>query len=373
MTTVPIDGSDFGIREMTGDQRNLVLAGDHMMPMQPFSLHGEQRLDTTWYNGNPVGSTQVLGGKENETVIKGKWSDRFIQITSPPQVYVNGAVIKSLKDLAAIVDDMRLKGQKIEVTWAHLARRGYMRRFKQDWHTVHDLEWEIEFEWVSRADEDNQVASAREADLQAIIASGDSALDALNNAANPPAGRNLNFGLLVARPIAALGEANTKLDGVLTSVTQNVTRAADGSRQAASLMSGIVTQCRTFVETMAATPGQFAVPGTDIAKSTSIANVKVGESILAENQNRAMISKARKLAHTSARNQQILLRTIDTDIARVFYARDGQDLRDVSRRFYGTSDGWQQIRKFNGLARSKLVAGQIIMVPRTYAPPETGS
>jgi hypothetical protein len=373
MANPPVDGSDFGIREMTGDQRNLVLAGDHMLPMKPFTLDGEQRLETTWYNGNPVGSTQVLGGKENETVLKGKWSDRFIQITAPVQVYVSGSVIKSLKDLAAIVDDMRLKGQKMEVTWAHLARRGYMRRFKQDWHTLHDLEWEIVFEWVSRADEDAQVAASRQADLQAIIKDGDDALDALNNAANPPSGRNLDFGALVAQPIAELGEANDKLDTLLTNVTQNVTRSVDGSRQAASLMNGIVTQCQVFVDTMVRTPGQFAVPGTDLAKPRSIADVKVGQYILVENQNRAMVSKARALAHKSARNQQILLRTVDNDVARVFYARDNMDLRDVSRRFYGTSDGWQQIRKFNGFSSSRLVAGQVVMVPRTYTPPEAGA
>jgi len=52
------------------------------------------------------------------------------------------------------------------------------------------------------------------------------------------------------------------------------------------------------------------------------------------------------------------------DLLAVFEASQNADLRDVSTQFYGTPDQWRDLAIFNGIATSKLAAGDIVLVPK---------
>src|SRR5262245_12238919 len=141
----------FTVQELSGDGRTLELTS-RALPYRPFTLEGEHRVEVTWYPGNPVGTAQVLGAKETTTSINGWWKDRFlgdVDVSAPALASVDGTPITSARQLAETVDDIRRKGQLLEVVWNHLARRGFITSFRQTWHTIKDLEWEIEFTWIA--------------------------------------------------------------------------------------------------------------------------------------------------------------------------------------------------------------------------------
>jgi nucleoid-associated protein YgaU len=47
-----------------------------------------------------------------------------------------------------------------------------------------------------------------------------------------------------------------------------------------------------------------------------------------------------------------------------YRAREGEDLRDVSRLYYGTPMQWRPIMLFNGMNTIELYTGQTIAIPR---------
>jgi hypothetical protein len=40
------------------------------------------------------------------------------------------------------------------------------------------------------------------------------------------------------------------------------------------------------------------------------------------------------------------------------------DLRDVSTQYYGTPDEWIRLMLYNGFNTSRLIAGDVVIVPR---------
>ena len=165
--------SAFTIQEITGDQREFRFTG-RALPYRPFTISGTQRHDLTWYAGSPEGTLQILGAKEEDTSINGWWKDRFLMpidamavdtrieaglASSTAQAagqngelgaQINGQPVENVRGLAEAVDDMRRKGQLVEVTWMSIVRRGIIKSFRQTWHTAQDLEWELQFAWVNQ-------------------------------------------------------------------------------------------------------------------------------------------------------------------------------------------------------------------------------
>ena len=55
-------------------------------------------------------------------------------------------------------------------------------------------------------------------------------------------------------------------------------------------------------------------------------------------------------------------RTADQQIG-VYVAVGGDDLRAVSRTFYGTPHEWRRLMTYNGLSSSLCTAGQVLLIP----------
>jgi len=63
--------------------------------------------------------------------------------------------------------------------------------------------------------------------------------------------------------------------------------------------------------------------------------------------------------------QRLKERAIDNlGLVGIWIANAGDDLRDVAVEFYGGYQGWQTIAVYNGLDNSRLVGGQVVLVPQ---------
>ena len=108
--TVASDGSSFSIRELTGDQRSVILTG-RGMPYRPLGFKGKQGLTITWLPGNPIATATVLGPQEDPSDVNGYWKDNF---ASPPmcslEIFVvdNGSTDGSCETIAAQFPSVKL-------------------------------------------------------------------------------------------------------------------------------------------------------------------------------------------------------------------------------------------------------------------------
>ena len=64
--------SSFSIMELSGDERWVTLI-DRALPYRPLSLVTDQKVEVTWYPGNPHATASVLGAREAPTTIRGFW------------------------------------------------------------------------------------------------------------------------------------------------------------------------------------------------------------------------------------------------------------------------------------------------------------
>jgi hypothetical protein len=77
---------------------------------------------------------------------------------------------------------------------------------------------------------------------------------------------------------------------------------------------------------------------------------------------RETISDVRRLRDEAVIRQRAL-RDGPELVVGTYRAREGEDLRDVSIRYYGTPYQWRAIMIYNGLTETECYAGQLIAIP----------
>lgn len=145
----------FTIKELTGDRRTIELEG-RAAPFKPYRLSGGHRVDLTRPPGSPNATAQLVGPDEDTTSINGRWSDRYLgraaAFGDTPIAVVDGIAASTCRELVALIDDVRVQGQLLEVTWDATLRIGFMTKFVQEWQRGEVVEWEMEFSWVGRGE-----------------------------------------------------------------------------------------------------------------------------------------------------------------------------------------------------------------------------
>lgn len=385
--------SPFIIRELTGDKRVFRFTG-RGLPYRPFTLSGDQRADINWYAGSPEGTIQMLGAKENETTINGMWKDRFLRQVvdlSPadlvaggfdqgtagtasaagqsgePGALIDGAPIIHVRELANEMDDVRRKGQIVEVTWLHLKRQGIVRTFRQSWHTAQDVAWEIRFEWINQGVQLADIPiQDRSVDLSDTVVEISNQLETLDSIRDGSVALDLvgDSGQAFTDAGQALGEVNAFINQIQQALIQLQDTIINNTQ---SLLSPISTVQRAI--------GIFAFM-KDIADSTAngierrldsavlnvqdIFGTKLDQRNTLSKQKRA----ARRISSSAAIRQEQLEKQAQPELISSFVAREDQDLRDVALQHYGTADEWKSLMRFNNLDNSRLSSNQLIFVPR---------
>lgn len=375
--------SAFTITELTGEQRALRLT-DRALPYRPFTLKGDQRHENEWYPGSPEATLQIFGAKEDQTTINGKWKDRFIR---PPQALLpseliqagfksplqpaagqqgsiaaqlNGEAVLSVEDLVDLVDDMRAKGQIVEVRWMSRVRQGIIASFEQSWHTKQDVEWKIVFTWMNRGSplEDVPVFT-RQLDQSDAITEID---DLLGQVTGDNA--SLDLDLAGSEAASALDSVNRALSDVQQAVAgleenviahvQLLTTPIDLAQRAVSLYQFIQESANNVL---------LAISNVLEAFSLNT-EVSFGARLAARETFGAQRKAMAEIIGIAAIREAQTAKELKPELLNVFIARDAQDLRDVAMQFYGDPEDWKSLMRFNGLDQSKLTRGSLIFVPR---------
>lgn len=364
--------SSLYIREIQGERNSLELIG-RALPYRPMTFEGSMRAEFTWYPGNPIATVQMLGPQEGTTSINGMWKDRFIKTTSDRGIpilgqtgkaYYNGAIIEDVSDLVKLADGFRRRGSLLEVSWDDIVRQGILTKFKQTWHRAEDVEWEMEFTWMSQGEDELPIAFNV---LSSIVDAINSLVDAVNNLIDAINALKDEF--------AAIASWVNAVNNLIDAVSAAVAGLVDLAKQAANLVvapfaivGNMVAACQTIGDNCKELIKTFESLPSRVVRAVGIdPNTESQDQVLAAERAIRKAKRAARKAKAEAvqKQQELIAQSQDqTKPLATFIARDGLDLRDVSTRYYGTPNEWIRLKIYNGFNTSRLLAGDVVIVPQ---------
>lgn len=390
----------FRITELTGDKREIELSG-RAAPYRPFKLEGKHRVESTPLAGFATKTQQALGAEEMPTTCNGTWKDMYLansvlvskDTRSTVSIEFEGVSISNTEvssdfnavttahEVAELIDDVRRKGQTLQVTWMHIARIGKLVNLKQAWLTSNDVEWEMEFDWSGRDEafisptpaQPNVSESVRQA-TQAYL----SVQDATGFVGVPDL--NTRFADAIDNHVSALQQGLLQVEDALKARIGAVTDSAEAIQRAIGTFAFVedeadnligelttraaVTMVNVGADLDALSPGSASVLVASINPSAiDYRRVDPGQQVSAGIAVAKSLLAARQLRHACGRQRVKLQRSVEADVLAVVMCKEEQDLRDLSIEWYDTPDDWVRIRKFNGLSGSQVEPGQIVLIP----------
>ena len=356
MPTADVAASVLIIEELTGDQRTVQLQG-RALPYRPFIVSTGQRVEVTWLPGVAEGTGTVLGPEDFPTSMNGFWKDKFIQqLQGDGPLQLNGQTVQTVVKAVSTFESIANSGQLLQLTWFTTKRQGYLKKFTQKWHNSHDVEWEMDFEWISKGEPMGPpvfASTAQAGDTSSIF---NQSLDNLLNIqlALP---MNLDVFAPIRELTTAIDSAVTNIENIVIQLTDAVISPMNATKGLVATCTGIVDECNILSEYVASTLTRSFIAGSpDLVTPNQLLTVEAFKAALRE--------ILRELRSDALERRDAFANQIQGDLAGTYLARYGDDLRDVSRLFYDTPFEWQRIMLFNGLTSSELTPGQFILVPK---------
>ena len=347
------DDNVFTITELTGERRVVELR-TRGLPYRPFSLRNRQRVEVTWYPGNPVGVATVLGSTKEPTKLTGAWKDIFIGDTSAePCITKSGEAVLTVEDADTMMESLVNDGQMLEVTWNGKTRRGLLTEWDPDYQTRHDIDWAMAFSWVSAGDDQPLAVVGARGSAPLVDTANGLALeeDKVKAAlASPPVGYAPTFLDGINTVLERVTEAREQALNITASVYASALPSADAGRRMAAVLTASV---------LAASDGLNALhaPVPDLA----CRRLSMGERLAFSAHVRGAVAAFRHLRGFAAIRRADLREL--KQAPRAHTSRDGEDLRTIAGLYYGDPFAWRRLLLFNNLDTEVLVPGQVVLVP----------
>lgn len=363
--------SAFTIRELSGQQRTVRLAG-RALPYRPFSLKTTQRAELTWLPGSPQASVTMLGAQDESTTITGMWKDKYlgneidVQVqsaigTTPNSTFpmvMNGETIQTAREAEKLFDSITREGQLLEVTWDETTRHGILKTFSRDWMNTRDLGYEIRFDWTSRGEVLPPSVLTQDTGLTDASAQLKKQNDEMVENAQPSFPITRLFGVALSAALTATSTSVNDVQAATAGVQSTAIAPQEAQRRTVAACTGLIEQTDAVVAEMEARP----LFGVDIG--VPLASMALGRRMRAYAYSRTVIGNAQQLRRTAVAKRATMLNSMTTLLLGVYQAREGEDLRDVSRRYYGTPFEWRRLFLYNNLLTTELAAGQVLMIPK---------
>jgi hypothetical protein len=337
--------------------RKLILTG-RSLPYRPLDLAASAKVELTWLPGSQVATANVIGPRVDATTIRGMWKDKYIGDPEVITAVLDGAPVNTVLELHETIEAMREEIQLVEVTWGAHIRRGFIVAYKPQFQNEHDMEWEITFDWVSKNPPQVQAEVSDSPDTNSAVqrlirmqAGVVRAADLATLTLSPSF--NLDQLFQTLNDIADLVDA--AFDAVSNAVTVGMT-ALTMARRVAGLFEQVKDRCDELRE-------QIAGNTANLIELISEVSPPAGERIAQLAAQYGLDRQVRNMASFAAYERGRVLAQLNARLLASYTAREGDDLRDVARQFYGSTLGWRRLLVFNGLTSAELVAGQVVLVP----------
>lgn len=356
------DASSLTIRELSGERRSIVLSG-RGLPFRPFELGKEQRVELTWLPGIGEATATVMGPKQPPLQMQGKWADKYLTdanfdpMRTDYPIMLNGVLVATVDEACKLFDSLTESGQMVELTWFTQRRTGIISKFTPRWHTVHDVEWSLNIEVIGTGDPLGVPVFA------AVTSIGDVGKQLKNGLAGITSlSLNLPLDLGVGRAIAdftnGIQDLILDVENTLQSFTNGILRPVFAIRGLISTIRSIEDECNLMRDFMIGRVTQ-AFSAIDPADQTAT------DAIEAEAFRREFLAETAALRAQAIAYRNSLAKDIgQTDLAALYYARQGDTLQSISTTYYGSPFEWRRILLYNDLDSTELKPGMMILVPK---------
>lgn len=358
------------IQERTGARRRVVLKG-RALPYRPIEFTVDQRVDISNPAGLQSGVSTVLGPTYGSTTFTGMWKDKYLgRSASIDSCYmtVDSVQISTIVEAEKLFTSIVEQGQELDVLWGPVYRRGHLKAFKPRWLNVADMEWSLEFVWLSRG---SVVAASYLPNRDPPTDLSNRTLEQLTSLMR---GFRRSFQWsrdyqeYVLRTAQRIGAFTEELNSTIDTVDRSnpVNLAALTARNAIVAADNIKGTAIGAVDTVRSNQAlallqDYRIIGTTpgLPPETIPPEVQVEATINAREQGR-LFRDMRDDAAAYARARA----AGDGEILGTYRTREGEDLRDVSRIYYATPYEWRRIMEYNELTSSEVPAGTLLVIPR---------
>jgi hypothetical protein len=363
----------------------------------------ENRLVTSWYPGNQEEATQqYMGRTELPSQWSGHWSptmmsrapSRILDVTTGQ----GGTDVTSPFQLWSFLEAMFSSGRRLRVTWAldqqdvtnfsgKIVREGRCKKLVPSFGYNQNIDWEVEFEWVSRGTSTSKVATPRDASISnnsAQLANALAALVAANqlnaDTVTPSALTIGQLETLASTPTLLASQASRTMLQLQSDLQNIVGLGATLQQQPISVQKAAVAMgqnAQTAASSSYLTLSQ-AAPETFSTQDDAISVLQAWGNF-AQMQDAAVAAwlaawlfsydlrrslpvhspvLAGELGPQSNSSQDTILDT--------YVVKQGDSMHRISMRFYGTPDHTADICRANALSWHTVLPtlGSVLLIPR---------
>ncbi len=221
----------------------------------------------------------------------------------------------------------------------------------------------MRFEWISRGQPTVSPVYLVTSSVSVASSTLTSQLDSLDESTGPPEQLPVETGPQAF--VSRITDAVSSMRDTVTMIRGNVATLAMKAATGTEVARNVVSSCSAVIQKGKEIKAQCdAQPGGALNNLVSIGAQSFSERMIADVYLREIRDNARAMVATATEQRTAFTQQLDQELLGIYTARDGEDLRDVSRLYYGSPFQWRDLLSFNNLDSPALVANQLVLVPK---------
>lgn len=335
-----IDG--FMFEELTGPKKKVQLNGN-LMPHIPFKFGGEQRIVKEYYAGQTEPSVQVLGPKEKDLPVSGRFYDKK---------YNDSDLYGVATEIQQLCDSIRIRGNVCRIWMGEFQRYGILREVDFEIKNIGDIKYNLVFDIIGfNAPINGKFIEKRKEVPFTINNDLISLANDLQNLENIP----ISVPQSVADKIADLTNKAASAINLVTDFVDTVISTTNDIQKATQRALGLITHAQNKLREYSDFLGSIDPFDQDQALSGRYENASFYTNSF--NFSSFLTSFLQKF-----RGEFTDL--IDTLPLGRHLIKDGDSLQKIASKFYEDATEWKVIYDHNKLTTTDLIAGDILEIPR---------
>lgn len=326
----------------------------NMLPMIPFEWGGEQRLTKDYYPGNSEPAVQVLGSKESDVTIHGKFKDKRLK-GDLDKLY--GVSYK----LADYLHKMKRRGNILRIELGPWVRYAFLEKVDFKLNKLSEVEYQIQFFIVGLNPPVNAKLIKKTKDVP--LTENKALIDAMASFSATYSAVPKSMPKSISSVLNGAISDVAKAMNLVTNFVDAYITVAEDIQAAANRAIGLIKNARTNVAVFKRRIGNvstgFSSLSTDARAATQFQSVFTNQQHLVN----SMSAASSLAAILAAMQKQFEALAKQTPLAR-YKVKDGDTLQRISIKYYNNADHWQQIYDHNKLTTTALTMGMMLEIPR---------
>ena len=330
-----------------------IILNGRFAPHIPFEFGGTQTLTKEFYPGNSEPSVQVLGSREKDTIVKGRFkTNKFSSETSELR--------QAAEEYQKLLDAMRLRGNLIRVTLGKWIRYGFLEETTFRLNTTQDIEYELKLFIVGFNPPTFDKSTKSDGNVNGPNKAVTSAAASMLSQATAPS----TMRPTLASDITGMVSNVSEKVNLVTNFVGGTVESGQSTIGAANRAIGLIKNARSTISNTKRNLGalgfsnSIGTEGSSNPASNKVADLKNANYI--NSVQRTFSSLAALLAQLQATFTKLAASVPQFR----HLVRQGDTLQKISIKYYQNADNWNRIYEHNKLRSTTLVVGTVLEIPK---------